>query len=737
MNRKLSTTELARASARHPKRTIGLWMLGLIVAIALIVTFLGDALSTDVTTLTNNPESSRADALIDERLGESNSTFGEIVVVRSNELTVDDPAYRMFVETLHGDLLALGDDVVAGAADFWSTGDESLVSGDRHTTLLTLVVPDDASEEIDQVHAVAEEAAAAGMFEVLVTGEATLDLEVTEAAEKDLAAGEAIGISLALIVLTIVFGAVAAAVLPIVLAIVAIIVALGATALLGQFIDLPVIVINIMSMLGLAVGIDYSLFVVSRYREERAKGLEKVDAIAMSGATAGRTVVLSGMTVALALAGLMIMPDTSNRAIGAGAVIVVTAAVVTSMTLLPAMLSLMGDRVNALRIPSIRRGKQQAGANGGGFWDWSTRTVMRRPVVSFVVAAGVLLIAASSIISMNQGEIGVEAMPNGLMSKDAYILLEQEFGFGQDLPAIVVVDGQTDSEPVQRAIAQLETAVGEDPGFASSSLEVHPDADLSIMRIRLTGDATGNEAMESVSRLREDLVPQAFDGSTASALVTGKTATIIDLTDVSTTYTPIVIGFVLLLSFVLLTVAFRSIVVPVKAILMNLLSVGAAYGLLVLVFQKGVGAGLFGFQQVDVIQTGLPLFLFAVLFGLSMDYHVFLLSRVRERYLQTGDNDEAVAFGLRSTSRLITGAALIMVAVFGGFALGDLVPMQQMGFGLAVAVLVDATIIRCVLVPASMRLLGDWNWYLPNFLHWLPELRLESATQAEVPAVGD
>lgn len=738
MKRLISTTELARASARHPWRTIGFWMVGLVLAIALIVTFLGDALGTDVTTLTNNPESSRADALIDDRLGDESNTFGEIVVVRSSELTVDDAAYQAFVETLRGDLLALGDGIVAGASDFWTTGDESLVSDDRHTTLLSLTVPDDASEEIDQVHAVTKAAAAPGAFEVLVTGEATLDLEVTEAAENDLASGEAIGISLALIVLTIVFGAVVAAVLPIVLAIVAIIIALGATALLGQVIDLPVIVINIMSMLGLAVGIDYSLFVVSRYREERAHGLEKADAIAVSGGTAGRTVVLSGLTVALALAGLMIMPDTSNRAIGAGAVLVVTAAVVTSMTLLPAMLSLLGDRINRLSIPSIRRGvKSGDGKNQAGFWDWSTRVVMRRPLVSFVLAAGLLLIAASSIVDMDQGEIGIEAMPDGLMSKDAYILLEKEFGFGQDLPAIVVIDGPTDSDQVQAAMARLDAAVGEDAGFVTSAIETHPEAQLSIMRIWLTGDATGDDAMESVRRLRDELIPQAFDGSPASALVTGKTAMTIDLTDVSTTYTPIVIGFVLLLSFVLLTVAFRSIVVPVKAIMMNLLSVGAAYGLLVLVFQKGVGADLFGFQQVDVIQTGLPLFLFAVLFGLSMDYHVFLLSRVRERYLQTGDNDEAVAHGLRSTGRLITGAALIMVAVFGGFALGDLVPMQQMGFGLAVAVLVDATIIRCVLVPASMRLLGDWNWYLPSFLGWLPELRLESVNPVEVAVAGD
>ncbi|MEE8470069.1 MAG: MMPL family transporter [Dehalococcoidia bacterium] len=238
----------------------------------------------------------------------------------------------------------------------------------------------------------------------------------------------------------------------------------------------------------------------------------------------------------------------------------------------------------------------------------------------------------------------------------------------------------------------------------------------------MAGDPWGNEAMDAIVRLREEHIPQAFDGVPAEALVTGGTAEMVDFTQITATYTPIVFAFVLGLSFVLLTIAFRSIVVPATSIIMNLLSVGAAYGMLVLVFQKGIGASLFGFQQVDAIEFFLPLFLFTILFGLSMDYQVFLLSRIRERFNQTGDNTEAVAFGLRSTGRLITGAALIMVAVFGGFALGDLTMLQQMGFGLAVAVLMDATLVRSVLVPATMRLLGKWNWYFPKWLEWVPNV---------------
>ncbi len=740
MRLNFSTSDMARFSAEHPIRTIGLWLTFLVLAIVVVITLLGDTLTSDASgTLTNNPESMQADALLSERLGEASNTFGEIVVIRSSSVTVDDAAYRSYVEELYGDLTSLDETVLAGATNYFLSGDESLVSSDRRTTLMPLSIPEGVTTEIEQVHEVIETATTNESFQVLVTGRATLDAEVKEVAQNDLATGEGIGISAALVVLTLVFGAIAAAFLPIVLAIGAIILALGATALLGQAMDIPFVVINVMTMMGLAVGIDYSLFVVSRYREERANGLDKVDAIAKSGATAGRTVLLSGLTVGLALAGLLIVPDTGNRAIGAGSLLVVSAAVLSSMTLLPALLSLMGDKVNALRIPLLQRRRKPVATENShrGFWNMTTAVVMRRPLISLILAIGVLLAAASSITDMKQGEIGINTLPDGLMSKDAYVILQDEFGFGQDLPAVVVIDGQTDLESVQAAIAQLERSVAADAAFASSSLDVHPDANLSILRILMTGDATSPAALDALERLRGDLIPAAFDGAPAQVLVSGKTAQLVDLTDVVNTYTPIVIAFVLGLSFLLLTIAFRSIIVPIKAILMNLLSVGAAYGLLVLVFQKGVGADLLGFQQVDVIQTGLPLFVFAILFGLSMDYHVFLLSRVRERFMQTGDNTEAVEYGLRSTGRLITGAALIMVAVFSGFALGDMVPLQQLGFGLAVAVFVDATIVRSVLVPASMTLLGKWNWYLPNFLRWLPNVRLETAEPVEQAAFGD
>jgi len=729
----LSPAGLARVSARHPWRTVGIWLAVLVTSILIAGTMLGDALSLE-TKLTNNPESTRAETLIHERTGDPDST-SEIVIVRSSMFTVDDPAYQSYVEQLFGQINALGDELITSGTTFYLSGDESLVSADRKTTLIPLTIPADAWGEIDQLHEIVETSLESPSFEVLVTGAATLDAEVTKVAEKDLATGEGIGISAALVILALILGAVAAAFLPIILAIIAIAIALGATALVGQVVDLPFFVTNMITMMGLAVGIDYSLFIVCRYREERAKGRDKTEALEITGATAGRTVLISGMTVALTLIGLLLTPDSANQAIGIGALLVVGIAMIASMTLLPALLYLMGDKINALKIPFIRKvGIVQPGESGSGFWHRTTKLVMGRPVLSLLVGAGILLIAASSYGDIRQGEVGVSALPDSMMSKEAFLVLEREFGYGQDLPAMIVIDGPTDLQSTTDAVAVLQNSIAADPAFVSSTVEVLPESNLTIVRTWLAGDPVGTEAMGSVKRLRAIYIPTAFNDVQTDVLVGGRTAELVDLSDITETYTPIVFIFVLGLSFILLTVAFRSIVIPIKAILMNLLSVGATYGLMVLVFQKGVGADLLGFQQVDVIQMGLPLFLFAVLFGLSMDYHVFLLSRIRERFLETGDNAEAVEYGLRSTGRLITGAALIMVAVFGGFAMGELPALQQFGFGLAIAVLLDATIVRCILVPASMRLLGKWNWYLPTSLHWLPELHVELPAAAEAPA---
>ncbi|MEX2245665.1 MAG: MMPL family transporter [Dehalococcoidia bacterium] len=726
----LSTEQLARASARHPWRVIVAWVCLFILAVYLSATLLSDALTTDAD-ITTNPESKQARTLIEKRL-RGPQRVNEIVIVQSTAATVDDPAFRAFVEELYGDVTSLGHEVIAGGTSYYESGDESLVSDDRRITILPFAMAgtfEEAGDNIGKILDELDEARDRGGFEVLIAGNASMGEDFEKAAQSDLQTGELFGIPIALIILALVFGALAASVIPLVLAILSIVLAVGASALIGQQYQLSFFVTNVITMIGLAVGIDYSLFVVSRFREERQRGLEKLDAIARAGATASRTVLFSGVTVIIALLGMLIVPQTIFRSIATGSVLVVIMSVAASLTLLPAVLSLLGDRINWGRIPVIQRSQQRFNEERpGGFWDTLARAVIRQPALCFVVSAGFLIAASIPYFSINTGFSGISALPDSLQAKQAFTILDRDFSAGLIAPAQVVLDGDVDSPEVQQGVERLRAAVARDPSFGETSYEANDAGDLALLELPVAGDPNSDAAQDAVQRLRDDYVPQAFGGVPARVLVGGDIASNLDGFDMLDFYTPIVFIFVLGLSFILLMLVFRSIVVPIKAVIMNLLSVGAAYGLLVLVTQKGVGANLLGFQQVESIEAWLPIFLFAILFGLSMDYHVFLLSRIREHYDETRDNTESVVFGVRSTGRLITGAALIMVAVFAGFAAGDLVMFQEMGFGAGVAVLIDATIVRSILVPASMKLLGDWNWYLPSWLQWLPRLQVEPAS---------
>jgi uncharacterized membrane protein YdfJ with MMPL/SSD domain len=344
---------------------------------------------------------------------------------------------------------------------------------------------------------------------------------------------------------------------------------------------------------------------------------------------------------------------------------------------------------------------------------------MRRPAISAVLSAALLVALALPVLDYKTGEAGIRTMPDRFASKQGFVALEQEFGAGTTDNVLVVVVGKVAAPATQSGIERLGKKMGRDRAWRRVETKFYPDRNLAVIEALPTGDSRDQRALDEVIKLRREEIPGA------RVLVTGQSAESVDYFALTDRWLPILIGFVLTLSFLLLTVAFRSIVVAANAIVLNLLSVGAAYGVLILVFQKGVGNALFGFQQVDFIEAWVPLFLFAVLFGLSMDYHVFLLSRIRERYIRSGDSDSAVAYGISSTARLITGAALIIIAVFGGFAVGDLVMFQQMGFGVAVSLLIDATIIRTVLLPATMKLMGEWNWYLPKWLDWLPDFHVE------------
>lgn len=736
---RLSTETLARSSARCPWIVVAVWGAVLLAGLTLAGLFLSDALTIEFAFI-SNPESKQGDTLLEERL-RGPAGVDEVVIVSSDTLTVDDAAFEAYVTDLYDEIIALGPEVVEEGTSYYQTADQALVSADRRTTLVPLIMEgslNNAGGDVAQVHALVDDVDGTGGFHAVMTGDATLMEDFKKVAEDDFRTGDLIGIGAALVILVLVFGALARGILPVVLGVTSVAGAAGAAAVIGIGMSLYFMITIMIAMVGLAVGIDYSLFILSRYGEERRRGLNTLDAIGATGATANRAVLFSGITVVLALLAMFIVPMDFFRSMALGAVLAVVFALLAALTLLPAILSVMGDRIDALRIPLLNRnsGPEEA-SDRHGFWESISRTIMRRPVASLLLAGGLLIAAAVPVLGMSTGMAGISTFPDNTQSKEGFLILQEEFAGGLTDPVEIVIDGDIESEPVQEGIASLQATLATDPRFGPSRVVTNPEGDLALVSVPPTVDAMGDEALSAVRQLRSEYVPQSFTGVDANVLVTGFTAWHVDFFDEIERYMPIALGVVLALTFILLTLVFRSLVIPVKAILMNLLSVGAAYGMLVLVFQEGYGADLFGFQEVDKVEAWLPLFLFSILFGLSMDYHVFLLSRIRERFDETGDNREAVAFGLRSTGSVITGAAAIMVAVFIGFAMGDLVATQQMGFGLAVAVFLDATVVRVVLVPASMRLLGKWNWWLPGWLRWLPHIGIEERPAPEAVRGSD
>jgi uncharacterized membrane protein YdfJ with MMPL/SSD domain len=726
----LSTTSLASASARHPWKAIGAWIVVTVLAIVAIVTLLGGSLTTEGAP-TNNPESERAD---DARLAafppDRSTASTDVVVIRSDAYAVDSPRFKAFVRDFvdDGEITALG-----RANTYLDQPSAGLVSADRHATIVPVALRDDDETEalVEKVEAIDGD----GAFAVSVTGEETLDYDFNLLSQEDLENGELkFGLPAALVVLLLVFGTVVAGLVPLLMAIVAIVVALGLTALVAQQFDLSVFVINMLTGMGLALGIDYSLFVVSRYREERGKGRRELAAIETSGATASRAVLFSGSVFVIAMFGMLLVPNSIMRSLATGAILVGIVSVVAALTLLPSLLGLLGDKVDALRIPIVGRRSVEASNPEGRFWGAIVRRVLSRPVLSLALSTGVLVALAVPVFRLDVGTSGVSALPDRFASKQGFLALQRDFPGTTTSPAEVVVQNASGAG-VSRAVQALRTRLAADPRFGEGEIERAADGDVVLLSVPVAGDPSSTVATEAVRELRTEIVPETFDGTGADVLVGGTSSENIDYFDSVIDPAPWVIALVLLLTFVLLTVVFRSVVVAGTAVLLNLLSVGAAYGLLVLVFQEGIGADLLGFQQADTIEAWVPLFLFSVLFGLSMDYQVFLLSRIRERFDQSRDTTDAVTFGVGSTARIITGAALIIVAVFSGFARGDLIMFQQMGFGVAVALLIDATIIRSVLLPSAMKLLGDANWYLPQWLEWLPHLRVEgSSSDRSAPA---
>jgi uncharacterized membrane protein YdfJ with MMPL/SSD domain len=716
------TQRMAAASSRRPRRTLAIW--GLVVVVALVLA------GTSLKGLTTTPhvvgatQSSQAETLYNQVVGSANQKPSDVIVVSSKSSTASDQDFKVFVGRLEAEV-GTSPGITNVVANFASGS--PLVSDDRHAALISLRAATDADIK-PVVHAV-QSANGRGGFSVAVTGDHTVDNDFSTLATSDLRHGELdFGLPIAIVVLLLVFGAVVAGLMPVLMALLSILVGLGIATLVGEEFHLSTFVVNMMTGMGLALGIDYSLFIVSRFREERARGLDKEAAIQRMAATASRAVLFSGSTFVVALLGMFLVPTNIMRSLAAGAVIVGIVSVAAALTLLPAMLQLLGDRVNALRLPIVGKRIGNSGSGESRIWRNFIEAVLRRRVVMLTLAVGLMVVVAVPLLGIHVGQSGVATLPNSLPSKQGYLAVQRYFPNEDPYPVEIVADGGDAS--TRGDLSKLESILAENSRFGSGTIEASTNGNILALTVPIRGDVVSSPDVAAVRQLRSDLIPSIFTGSRARVYVGGNTADTADYFSAVSAPTPYVLLFVLGLSFILLLLAFRSLVIAVVSIVLNLLSVGAAYGLLTLVFIHGVGASFFGFQKVAAIDAWVPLFLFSVLFALSMDYQVFLMSRIKERYDQTGSTTEAVVGGVASTAKIITGAALIIVVVFSGFARGQLDMFQQMGFGVAVALLLDATVIRSIVLPCTLSLLGERSWYLPRWLNWLPRIDVDSPQSA-------
>ncbi len=706
-----------RWSANHRKTAILGWLAFVVLALA-IGQAVGSKQLSDIDGFTG--ESKRAEqTIVDSGLKPPAS---ETVLVQSSRLRVDDPPFE--------EALADVTRRVSGVAVVRNVQSPAAVSPDRHSALVQFDIRGDSEQAVDKIDPVLAQVAAAQRtnpeLRIEQFGDASADKELNGVFADDLHKAETLSLPITLVILLIAFGALAAAGLPLLLALSAVAATMGLVALPSHIFPIGDSASSVILLIGMAVGVDYSLFYMRREREERAKGHDAPTALQRAAATSGRAVLVSGLTVMAAMAGMFLSGDKEFTGMGLGAMIVVGAAMVGSLTVLPAMLSWMGDRVEKGRVPFVARRRARAGADSR-MWTAIVNRVLQRPAVSAVVATAALVALTIPAFGMKTKVSGPSDLPQDLAVVESYNHIQKVFP-GKNVPATVVVkDGNVRTGEVANAIAAMkQKAVASGQMFNPITTEYSRDDTVAKVEIPVAGDGADATSKAALATLRDEIVP-ATVGSVAGTEVnvTGMTAQTVDSSNQLSRAMPIVFGFVLLMAFILLLVTFRSIVIPIKAIVLNLLSVGAAYGVLTLVFQEGHGAGLVGSQATGGIVSWLPLFLFVMLFGLSMDYHVFILSRIREAVDRGMRTEDAVSHGIKSTAGVVTSAAFVMVAVFSIFATLSLVDFKELGVGLAVAVLIDATIVRAVLLPATMKLLGRWNWYLPKSLGWLPRVKGE------------
>ena len=645
----------------------------------------------------------------------------EVVIVQSDSLTVRDPEFQAAVQQATDEL---------SSAQYVENVESPIdgggsVSADGHTALVNFEITGDDLEARDRLGP-AEDAVAAVKADhpdlfVDQFGGVSANKELNETFASDLAQAELISLPLTLLILVIAFGSLVAAGVPLLLAISCVAAALALVALPSHLSPIDSNLQSVILLIGLAVGVDYSLFYIRRERAERAAGREPRAALCVAAATSGRAVLISGLTVIVAMSGMFLSGDKTFLSFAQGTILVVALAVLASLTVLPAVLAWLGDRIDKGRIPFLAR-RRSAGESR--FWSPIIAAVMRRPWLSIAIAGGALVLLAIPAINLKMVVSSTDDLPQDLEVVKTYNRVIDSFP-KEGVTADVVVQGD-DVRNGQAATGidlLVRRAEASDQVLPGTEITYNDDNTVALVAIPTVGSGSDSASQEALDEIRNEIIPASIgrvDGVTVN--VSGQAAQSQDFRDELASRLPLIFGFVFLLAFLLMLVTFRSIVIPIKTIVLNLLSIGAAYGVLVLVFQNGNGESLLNFTSNDGVTSWLPLFLFVVLFGLSMDYHVFILSRVRELWRGGMSTEQAVKHGISSTAGVVTSAAAVMVFVFLVFVTLSFIDLKEMGVGLAVAVLIDATIVRAVLLPASMRILGDWNWYLPSWLEWIPHV---------------
>jgi len=720
---------IARWSSEHRKTAILGWL-------AFVVVLFGGVMNAQVveTQRLTSAESVAGEAgEAEELLTDAGlKPTSESAFIQSKDVSVEDPAFRAVI----GDVaktLSHTENVenVRSPID----GKGGAYSEDGHSALIEFEIagdPEDVAIDVKaSIAAIEDLQKEHSSYNVEQFGNGSAQESLMGTLNSDVGQAGMLSLPITLLVLLVALGALVAASVPLVLALTSVLATMAVVAIPSQIFPLDGNTDALILLIGLAVGVDYALFYMRREREERAAGRSTKDALQAAAATSGRAVFISGLTVIIAMAGMFITGDAMFISFAVATVTVVAVTMASTLFVLPAVLAWLRDRVEKGRIPFVGRRRKPIGGESR-FWSQVTSRVMRHPVASAVLAGGLLVALAIPALGMNMVQTGTDDLPQDLPIVKTYDRFTEAFPAEANSVEVAVKSDDVTAGPVAAAIDELVSgAQASGIAIGESQVNVNDDGTVAVVAIPTAGNGTDAKSMADLDEVRNELVPGtvgSVDGATA--YVTGPAAQSGDFSDLMKDRMPLVFAFVLGLAFVLMLVTFRSIVIPIKAIILNLLSVGAAYGVLVLVFQEGWGEDLLGFTSNGGVANWLPLFLFVILFGLSMDYHVFILTRIRELYDQGMSTEDAVRKGIAGSAGTVTTAAVVMVLVFSVFATLSYLDFKEMGVGLAVAILIDATIIRGVLLPATMSLLGDWNWWLPKSLQWLPKVRHESSPEA-------